>query len=149
MTHQRVWSESHLWATIETSWNNRCLVKITYNGFSMICTPHWSVLFSFLSISVALLFLVFLRLLPPVQVKGLCGPNLQVYGWELWASGMWLSVGHSSPTFRMDIMYISSRVEGSLKFVMTLGTEFRQSRGLWLCRAVQTRKNFVRTSMSV
>lgn len=37
-------SVSHLWPTIETSRNNRCMVKITYNGSSwyILFTKHYS-----------------------------------------------------------------------------------------------------------
>lgn len=77
MIHERVLcSESHLWPTIETSRNNRCMVKITYNGSSwyiLLFTKHYSSLF--FSISSALLFLISLRLLLPLQVKGHCGPK--------------------------------------------------------------------------
>jgi hypothetical protein len=37
-----------------------------------------------------------------------------VDGWGFWASEMWVSVGLCSPTFRMNVMYLSSLVEGSL-----------------------------------
>ena len=73
-------SESHLWPTIETLKNNRCMVKITYNGSSwyILFTKDFSSLFCLFLLLCFFFFLsVFFFLYRP---KVTAVQSLQLYG---------------------------------------------------------------------